>query len=389
MSRTTTHIQRATSIIQGAARFDRRTKRLVQRLHAGDIAIIDHPDLDGVAAEALAAQRVTAVINLSPFITGRYPSSGASILLRAGIPLYECHDAHLAEVVQEGDAATITGNTLCLSRLPDASFSLEPLNEERIQQLLLLAQQRLKRELRAFAQNTLEYLQEESDALLDVLEVPEISTSIAGRHAVVVVRGERFKQDLIAIRNYLREMRPVLIGVDGGADALLEMGLKPHIIVGDMDSVSDRALRCGAELIVHQYTSAERTSPGLERVQRLGLPHTVWRAPGTSEDIAMLLAYEKGAQLIVAVGTHFSLLEFLEKGRRGMSSTFLTRLRVGDRLVDAKGVSRLYPRRFAWREFGWLFVAAMMPVVVAFLLSPVGRDLVRLLYVWLRLRLHF
>lgn len=389
MSRTTVHIQRSTPGIQGAARFDRRTKRLVQRLHAGDIAIIDHPDLDGVAAEALAARQVAVVVNLSPFITGRYPNSGPSILLRAGIPLYECHDTRLAELVQEGATATIAENTLHLSHLPDVSFPLERLDEERAQQLLLLAQQRLKSELRAFAQNTLEYLQEESDTLLDVLEVPEISTPIAGRHAVVVVRGERFKQDLIAIRNYLREMRPVLIGVDGGADALLEMGFKPDIIVGDMDSVSDRALQCGAELVVHQYTSTERVSPGLERVQRLGLPHHIWRTPGTSEDIAMLLAYEKGAQLIVAVGTHFSLLEFLEKGRRGMSSTFLTRLRVGDKLVDAKGVSRLYPRRFAWREFGWLFVAALMPVVVAFLLSPVGRDLVRLLVVWLRLRLRF
>ena len=389
MSRATVHISGSSPDVQGAARFDRRTKRLVQRLQAGDIAIIDHPDLDGVAAETLVARQVAAVVNLSPFITGRYPNSGPSILLRAGIPLYECYDTRLAEHVQEGAVVHIAGNTLHLSHLPHLSFRLQRLDLERSQQLLILAQQRLKSELRAFAQNTLEYLQQESDTLLDVLEVPEISTPIAGRHVVVVVRGERFKQDLIAIRNYLREMRPVLIGVDGGADALLEMGLKPHIIVGDMDSVSDRALRCGAELVVHQYTSSERVSPGLERVQQMGLPHQIWRTPGTSEDIAMLLAYEKGAQIIVAVGTHFSLLEFLEKGRRGMSSTFLTRLRVGDKLVDAKGVSQLYPRQFAWREFGWLFVAALMPVVVAFLLSPVGRDLARLLVVWMRLRLRF
>lgn len=361
----------------------------MQRLHRGDIAVIDHPDLDGVAAEGLASRQVAAVINLSPFITGRYPNSGPSVLLRAGIPLYECHSPHLPEAIQEGVLATITDDTLQVSSLPGVSFALEHLDEERVQRLLTLAQQRLKSELRAFARNTLEYLQEESETLLDVLEVPEISTPIAGRHAVVVVRGERFKQDLHAIRNYLREVRPVLIGVDGGADALLEIGLKPDLIVGDMDSVSDRALRCGAELVVHQYTSAERVSLGLERVRSMGLSHKVWRTPGTSEDIAMLLAYEKGAQLIVAVGTHFSLLEFLEKGRKGMSSTFLTRLRVGDKLVDAKGVSRLYPQRFAWREFSWLFVSAMLPVIVAFLLSPIGHDLVRLLWVWLRLRLRF
>lgn len=389
MSRATVHIDRTTIRIQGAIRFDRRTKHLVQRLQVGDIAVIDHPDLDGVAGEGLASKRVAAVINLSPFITGRYPNTGPGVLLRAGIPLYECHAPNLPDVIQEGVSATIIGDTLYVSSVPGVSFPLEHLDEEHVQRMLALAQQRLKSELRAFAQNTLEYLQEESETLLDVLEVPEISTPIAGRHAVVVVRGERFKQDLNAIRNYLREVRPVLIGVDGGADALLEIGLKPDLIVGDMDSVSDRALRCGAELVVHQYTSAERVSLGLERVRSMGLSHKVWRTPGTSEDIAMLLAYEKGAQLIVAVGTHFSLLEFLEKGRKGMSSTFLTRLRVGDKLVDAKGVSRLYPQRFAWREFSWLFVAAMLPVVVAFLLSPVGRDLVRLLYVWLRLRLRF
>lgn len=389
MSRAGVHINRSASRIQGAIRFDRHTKRLVQRLQVGDIAVIDHPDLDGVAAEGLVSRRVAAVVNLSPFITGRYPNTGPSILLRAGIPLYECHAPHLPDAIQEGVAATIVGDALQVSSLPGVSFPLEHLDEERVQRLLELAQQRLKSELRAFAQNTLEYLQEESETLLDVLELPEVSTPIAGRHVVVVVRGERFKQDLSAVRHYLREVRPVLIGVDGGADALLEMGFMPDLIVGDMDSVSDRALRCGAELVVHQYTSAERVSPGLERVQRMGLPHRVWRTLGTSEDIAMLLAYEKGARLIVAVGTHFSLLEFLEKGRKGMSSTFLTRLRVGDKLVDAKGVSQLYPQRFAWREFSWLFVSAMLPVVVAFLLSPVGRDLARLLWVWLRLRLRF
>ena len=389
MARTPIHLTSFAPCIQGAVRFDRRTKRLVTRLHAGDIAVIDHPDLDGVAAEALVARRVAAVVNLSPFITGRYPNLGPGVLLRAGVPLYECREGDLAEAVQEGGAGSIVQNTLRLHHLPDRAFPLEALDEGRVQQLLAQAQQRLKSELRAFAQNTLQYLQEESESLLDVLDVPDIRTPIAGRHAVVVVRGERFQQDLHAIRNYLRERRPVLIGVDGGADALLEMGFRPDIIVGDMDSVSDRALRCGAELVVHQYTTADRVSPGLERVQRMGLPHTVWRTAGTSEDIAMLLAYEKGAQVIVAVGTHFSLVEFLEKGRRGMSSTFLTRLRVGDRLVDAKGVSQLYPQRFALREFGWLFVAALMPVLVAFLLSPVGRDLMRLVYVWLRLRLHF
>jgi uncharacterized membrane-anchored protein len=200
-------------------------------------------------------------------------------------------------------------------------------------------------QLEAFAANTMEYLRRERDLLLDGVGVPDITTDLDGRHALIVVRGYHYKEDLRTLRSYIREYRPVLIGVDGGADALIEAGLRPHLIVGDMDSVSDATLRCGAEVVVHAYRDGN--APGLERVRRLGIEPVVFPATGTSEDVAMLLADDKGATLIVAVGTHATLVEFLDKGRSGMASTFLTRLRVGGKLVDAKGVSRLYRSRIS------------------------------------------
>jgi uncharacterized membrane-anchored protein len=166
----------------------------------------------------------------------------------------------------------------------------------------------------------------------------------------------------------VRDFRPVLVAVDGGADALLEAGYKPHVIVGDMDSVSDRALGSGAEILIHAYENG--TAPGAERVRALGLDHHIVPAPATSEDLALLLAYEKGAELIVAVGAHFNLIEFLERNRSGMASTFLTRLRVGEILVDAKGVSRLVSRQVGIWPLVLVAAAGLGALVVAVAVSP-------------------
>jgi len=217
--------------------------------------------------------------------------------------------------------------------------------------------------------------------------VPDIRTPIGGRHVLIVVRGEGYTEDLHILRSYLHDFKPVLIGVDGGADALLEWGLKPDLIVGDMDSVSDEALRCGAELVVHVYPEPDRPSPGWERVRTMGLEAQSFAVHATSEDIAMLLAYEKGAELITAVGTHFSLVDFLDKGRGGMASTFLVRLRVGSRLVDARGVSKLYRRGPAWQPVSWIVLAALFPVAVVVGMSPPLRHF--LTVIWMQIRVLF
>jgi len=193
--------------------------------------------------------------------------------------------------------------------------------------------------------------------------VPDLTTRVEGRHVLVVARGYRHRDDLQALRAYIREFKPVMMAVDGGANALLEAGYKPNLIVGDMDSVSDKALTCGAELVVHAYPNG--VAPGLARVQDLGLTSVLCPATGTSEDLAVLLADEMGATLIVAVGMRFSMAEFLDKGRAGMASAVLTRMRVGDKIVDAKGVSRLYRSRISGWALFTLVLAALVAIIAA------------------------
>ncbi|HEY7816011.1 MAG TPA: putative cytokinetic ring protein SteA, partial [Nakamurella sp.] len=316
--------------LAGTARVDRRTKNLTKRLRPGDIAVIDHVDLDRVSADALVGCQVAAVVNAAPSISGRYPNLGPGILIDAGIVLLDDVGKDVFTRLKEGARVRVEGNqllgedgtVLAEGRLQDA---------EAVAQSMTEARAGLSTQLEAFAANTMEYMKRERALLLDGVGVPDVATAIEGRHALVVVRGYDYKEDLQALRPYIRDYRPVLIGVDGGADALREAGYQPDMIIGDMDSVSDDTLRCGAEVVVHAY--ADGRAPGLKRVQDLGLDAITFPAAATSEDIAMLLADEKGARLIVAVGTHATLVEFLDKGRGGMASTFLTRLRLGGKLV--------------------------------------------------------
>jgi uncharacterized membrane-anchored protein len=328
--------------VTGPARLDRRTKHLTGRLRPGDIAVVDHVDLDRVSAEELVARGVAAVVNAAPSTSGRYPNLGPQILVDAGIPLVDGVGSAVFSRVKEGATVRLDGGTLhaadgtvlATGQVQDAGT---------VAAAAAAARAGLASQLEAFAVNTVDYVRRERGLLLDGVGVPDVRTRIEGRHVLVVARGYDHVRDLAALRPYIRDHRPVLIGVDAGADALLDAGHRPDLVVGDMDSVSDAALTCGAEVVVHAYPDG--TAPGLARVRALGVPAITFPAAATSEDIALLLADEKGAELIVAVGTHATLVEFLDKGRGGMASTFLTRLRLGGRLVDAKGVSRLYRSR--------------------------------------------
>jgi uncharacterized membrane-anchored protein len=353
----------------GAVRVDRRTKTLTRRLRPGDIAVIDHVDLDRLAAEALVSCGVAGVVNIAPSTSGRYPNLGPGILLAAGVPLVDDVGAEAFGQLREGDRVRLHDDTVYAL---DGRVLAKGARQTDDSVLVAMAEARvgLSAQLESFASNTMEYLRRERDLLLDGVGVPEIRTSLEGRHVLVVVRGYTYREDLVALRHYVREFKPVLIGVDGGADALLERGHTPDLIVGDMDSVSDKALRCGAEIVVHAYRDG--TAPGLARVQSLGITPAVFPAAGTSEDVALLLADDKGASLIVAVGTHATLVEFLDKGRAGMASTFLTRLRVGGKLVDAKGVSRLYRSRIPVTTLILLVLATAVAFVVALYVTPGG-----------------
>jgi uncharacterized membrane-anchored protein len=364
--------------VVGAARLDRRTKNLTKRLRPGDVAIIDHIDLDRVSAEALIGCQVAAVVNVAPSVSGRYPNLGPELLVRAGIPLVDDVDPEVFARVGEGDRVRLDGAVLYAGEVPIARGVEQTVAS--VAQAMEEARAGLAVQLEAFAGNTMEFLRRERELLLDGVGVPHIRTALEGRHVLLVVRGYHYREDLKVLRSYIREYRPVFVGVDGGADALLEEGYRPDVIVGDMDSVSDAALTSGAELVVHAYRDGR--APGLARVEDLGLGATLFPAAGTSEDVAMLLADSKGASLIVAVGTHATLVEFLDKGRAGMASTFLTRLRVGSKLVDAKGVSRLYRSRISTSSLLLLILATLLTLAIALSVSTAGRIYLTYLGAW-------
>jgi uncharacterized membrane-anchored protein len=359
----------------GRARLGRRTKNLVSRLGPDDVAIIDHQDLDRVTAEELLESGVRVVVNVSRSQSGRYPNPGPLLLVRGGVRLIDAPGAPLFDDVSDGEDVTVRGASLF--RNGTCLANGHTLTAEELARALAEQRGRVTEALEGFAENTMRYLREEGRLLAEGVDFPPLETRFRERHALVVARGPGYKRDLAIVRSYVRAFKPVVVGVDGGADALLSAGMKPHVIVGDMDSVSDSALRCGAELVVHAYRDGE--APGAARLERLGVKYSTVSAPGISEDIALLLAFEKGAELIVAVGTHFNLTEFLERDRAGMSSTFVTRLKVGEILIDAKGVSRLVSRQVGLWPLVAFAVAGLGAVFVAIVASPGLRNFIGLL----------
>jgi uncharacterized membrane-anchored protein len=359
----------------GTARLDRRTKHLVKRLGPDDIAIIDHADLDRVSAEELLESGVRVVFNVAPSLTGRYPNVGPLELVRGGVQLIEVTGSPLFENVRDGESLVVRGTSLFRNGTRLAAG--RALTEQELERSLAEQSGRLTDALESFADNTLRHLRDEAKLLAEGMQLPQIRTRFRDRHALVVARGPGDERDLRILRSYIRDFKPVLVGVDGGADVLRAAGYKPELVVGDMDSVSDEALRSGAELVVHAY--ADGFAPGRARLDALGLSSAVLPGPGISEDIAILLAYEKGAELIVAVGTHFNLIEFLERNRAGMSSTFLTRLKVGEILVDARGVSRLFRGRVGLWPFVALAVAGLGTIAAVLVASEDLQNFVSLL----------
>ncbi len=367
----------------GTARLDKRTKDLVKRLGPSDIAIIDHADIDRVSAEGLLETGVEVVVNAAPSISGAYPNIGPLLLARGGVRLLDAVGPEVFDRVKEGQTVELAGDQL----LADGRVVAEGtrLTVELIERSMEDAKAGMGDRLDEFARNTIEFLEKEKDLLTEGVGLPAVRTAIEGRHVMVVVRGYDYKEDLNTLKSYVREVHPVLIGVDGGADAIIEAGFKPDIIIGDMDSVTDDALKSGAELLVHAY--ADGRAPGMARLEELGLAGTPWPLAATSEDLALLLAYEGGAEIIVAVGTHANLIEYLDKGRKGMASTFLVRLKVGPKLVDAKGVSKLYRAAPGIWDLAFIVAAALVVVVIIVMISSSARTGLALLLLSIRARL--
>ncbi|AFS78407.1 putative pyrophosphokinase [Gottschalkia acidurici 9a] len=371
--------------VKGTLRKDKKTKNLAKRLNLGEIAIIDHKDIDEIAALSLVETKIKCILNLDKSISGRYPNKGPEILHEAGILIFECEDKEIFNVVDEGEILEIQDNNIVYKE--KIIGTCEEINEEKINHLLKIGYDNIENELDNFIDNTLEYAKKEKELVTGDINIPEIKTTFKNRHALVVVRGKDYKKDLLAVRNYISEVNPILIGVDGGGDALLEFGYIPDMVIGDMDSVSDKCLQSSGEIIVHAYPNGK--APGLKRVEELGLDSVVFPSPGTSEDIALLLAYSNEVDLIVAVGTHNSMIDFLEKGRNGMASTFLVRLKVGAKLIDAKGVNELYKSSLKPKYMIGLGLAALLPIIVIALLFPPMQELIQLIQIKLRILLGF
>ena len=363
--------------VAGPVRKGRRTKDLVKKLELGEIALIHHADLDRVASEDLAASGIVAVVNCASSSTGRYPNVGPLILANAGVILIDVPDEGLFDRVEDGEILRLEGGEI--RRGGDLiRTGVRPTMSE-IETRLIDQRSRIHVALADFATNTLEHVREETQLLSGDLDLPETRTRFADRHVMVVVRGPDYREDLAALNAYMRDVHPLIVAVDGGADAVLQRGFKPDVILGDMDSATDEALRCGAELIVHAYPDGR--APGRDRLVESGLEHLVVPMAGTSQDVAMLLAHEKGAKLIVSVGAHYNLTEFLDKNRAGMSSTFLTRLRVGETLIDAKGVSRLYQPGMGKLGVAMFAVAFLLLLVIVIIASPGLDNVAELLWI--------
>lgn len=370
-------------LIKGNAKKNTRTKALISQLTPNDIAVIHHMDIDGVAAMQLVEKKVKAVINAVSSVSGKYPNRGPKILLNAGIPIIDNIGQEAFDKISNNDFLEIHENQLRIngSYLCDIKF----LTQEDIESKMKEARANIWSVLDSFIENTLDYARKEKELIISPVSLPNIYTNMEGRHVLIVIRGNNYREDLKAIRIYIEEVNPIMIGVDGGADALLDFGYCPDIIIGDMDSVSDNCLKKCKEIVVHAYSDG--TCPGMKRIEKLGLKAVKFPFVGTSEDAALILAYEKNAELIVTVGSHNNMIDFLEKGRPGMASTMLVQMKVGHKVVDAKGVSELYKNRLKPSYIAALFLAALFPLTIVAKTSPLLKELYQLVSLRMRILL--
>jgi uncharacterized membrane-anchored protein len=358
--------RRAATPLTAPVRLGRRADALAPRIRPGDIAVIDQVDLDRPGAEALVERGVAAVLNTSASISGRYPNLGPKVLTDAGVVLLDRAEPGLLRLVDEGEALTLRDSGLF--RGEQCVTTGTPLDGAAVAEAMAAAEEGLWAQLEAFALDTVEFLRHEREHRAEAARLPETETPLAGRHVVVVTRGHHHREDLAALRRYIREMRPVLIGADGGADVLLEHGVRPDIVVSDFARVSDEAVTCGAELFV--ATRPGHRPAGLDRVHDLARDAEPLPTIGSAEDAAVQLADVGGAGLIVMVGGHATLVELLDKGRGTMPATVLTRLRAGARLVDAPAASRLHRSRLSLLHVVALPAAALAAAAAAIHAAP-------------------
>lgn len=370
----------AKKIVRGKIRKDRRTKALIPRLHRGEIALVAHENIDEVAARGLVEKKVKAVLNTEKSLTGKYVVRGAEYLLNKGVLVLDEVPREWMDRVVEGEDVVIAEDSVSCNGL--SLESPQHLTKEKVHELLAQARESALKQLDAFVENTLLHLKKEKDWLFPDFQSLAVPFPMEGREVVIVVRGSNFKEDLQALSFFIKERKPVLLGVDGGADALREAKLVPDLVVGDMDSVSEESLRSARCVVAHAYPSGE--CPAKARLDQLGIVYSAVPYVGTSEDLALMIAYAGGANRIVGVGMHFSMDEFLQKGRAGMASTLLARMRVGSILFDAKGVSEIYQPAVPRSAYILLYLSALFVVSVTLISSPYISPFFRLFRLYLK-----
>lgn len=356
--------------VSGVARVDRRTLALAKRAGSQTVAIVDHIDMDRAAAVALVEAGVLAVVNAAPTISGRYPNLGPQYLVEAGVILVDDVGASIMSAVAEGDLVRLDGSSVYLGEELVGTGIRQ--DRRSVAEAMTSARDGIATQLQALSANAVQHLRTERDLLLDGTGVPTLRTELTDRQVVVVVRAFDYHADLARLKHYIRDRSPVLVGVDAGADVLLAAGYTPDIVLTGGDDISDEALRCGAELVVMSARDG-RIANG-ERIERLGLRHSVFSTDSPAGDAALLLASHGAPSLIVTVGTPSGLPQFLDTGRSAMASSFLTRAAVGSRVADAKAVAQLYTSRLR----GWLVLLlvllALVAVGAAIATTPVGQE---------------
>lgn len=360
----------------GTARVDRRARSVLPRVSAGDIVVLDHLDMDRATAQAFVDAGVVAVVNASKFVSGRYPNLGPSVLLEAGVTLVEAGQGVLGAVRDGQELRLVDGvlfdgdSQLASGRVVDADVLTEELES---------ARGGLSAQLESFAHNTGEFLRREQDLLLHGRGVPRLRTRLAGRPVVVAVAGPEHRAELEGLRRYLREQHPALIGVNGGAEALMSIGRKPDVVVissqfatDPADRVSAKALRAAKDVVLVVDRGIGRTPT--DSLERLGVRPHRFETGASAEDAALMIASLADASLVIGAGVHASLDDFLDRQRGGVGGTFLTRLRVGPRLVDATAVPSLYAGRVRIWHLLLVVLAGLLAVVAAIAVTPVGQE---------------
>lgn len=363
--------------IVGPARVDRNTRRLLQRVGPGDVVVLDEMDLDRLTADRLVQAGVAAVVNASPSISGRYPNLGPEVLVANGILLLDAVSSDVFTKIKDGAKVRIDGTVVYADKLakkePEALVEGIELTELSIAERMIEARNGLADHLEAFSGNTIEFIRTESSLLIDGIGVPDVVVDMGKRSVVVVGDGPDHVEDLKRIKPFIKEYAPILIGVGRGADTLTRNGYRPDLIVGDPEEITATTLKCGAEVILPADTDGH--AKGLERIQDLGIGATTFPSSGAPADLALLLADHHGASLIVTVGAAVSLDDFFDRGRRDSNpATFLTRLKIGTKLMDAKAVASLYRHRGSGWAVALVVLAALVALIVAMLATNMGDE---------------